>query len=370
MEVKKNMTIGFQEVYDKTTVGRKNIRQAMDRGCIGPEERLSFYAGLGREDRAEVKETLDSLHLRELLAKSGALTTTAGLQGSNYLVSLKVFDLIASGVREYDLCPTIAARMIPKWDGADLVICVNKDRQLVSRDSSSGGSMADAGDEFSKITLTPTLITSSVDFGSDTLEDSGPDVLEYHIQHCGQAHGTRATAQAFQALINSNTGDGTLNTVAGGADETTWQQVQDACDENGRDQFKSNTVLTSNEAWGHTIQLGWTTVSGVTATSAGTGLCITTSLPAQDFDFKVQNLDILLDNSPLLHAAGDIAGAAFTDCKTLVFDRRNALAVCRKRWLQLERFSDPIKDLTSMVVTSRQACATLYDDSVCLITET
>jgi hypothetical protein len=177
--------------------------------------------------------------------------------------------------------------------------------------------------------------------------------------------GYRASQDALTCLINAPDGDGTLNTVAASNDETTWQQVLNACDENGRDEFVSNTLVTSNEVWSHSLYAG--AVSSTT--SAGTGLCITTSLPAAGFDFKISNLDVLINNSPPLHLSMDVKDAAFTKCKSLVFDRKNALVSARKRWLELTNYSEPVRDLQNAIVTSRMDCATLYKDSICLITE-
>jgi len=76
-----------------------------------------------------------------------------------------------------------------------------------------------------------------------------------------------------------------------------------------------------------------------------------------------------LSTNPLLHVATDAEGAAWTKCKSLLFDRKNALVIARKRWLTLEKFSEPIRDIATCTVTSRQDARTIYNNSIALITE-
>jgi len=55
---------------------------------------------------------------------------------------------------------------------------------------------------------------------------------------------------------------------------------------------------------------------------------------------------------------------------TVVFDKDYALLSGRKRWLRIENYSDPIRDLVGATVTARQDSVTIYDDSIAVITET
>ena len=83
-------------------------------------------------------------------------------------------------------------------------------------------------------------------------------------------------------------------------------------------------------------------------------------------------LDILFSNRPALHAAmpgTDTPGGAMTKCVSIVFDRNNALLTGRKRWMEIKNYADPINDLSGAVVSFRQDSITLYNDSICVITE-
>ena len=59
-----------------------------------------------------------------------------------------------------------------------------------------------------------------------------------------------------------------------------------------------------------------------------------------------------------------------TNCISIIFDRRAALLTGRKRWLRMENYADPVRDLGGVVVSCRQDSVTLYDDAIYVLTET
>jgi len=59
-----------------------------------------------------------------------------------------------------------------------------------------------------------------------------------------------------------------------------------------------------------------------------------------------------------------------TDLLTIVFDKDYAMLSGRKRWLRIENYSDPVRDLVGATITARQDSVTLYKDSIFVITET
>ena len=85
------------------------------------------------------------------------------------------------------------------------------------------------------------------------------------------------------------------------------------------------------------------------------------------YELKTGRLHTFHSRTVLLATGG--AGTAMTDCITMVFDRGSALLTGRKHWLKLENYSHPIEDLSGAVVSARQDSVTLYDDSICKITE-
>ncbi len=60
---------------------------------------------------------------------------------------------------------------------------------------------------------------------------------------------------------------------------------------------------------------------------------------------------------------------AMTGCISVIFDKDYALLTGRKRWLRIEKYSDPIRDLIGATVTARQDSVTVYNDSIYVLTE-
>ena len=52
-----------------------------------------------------------------------------------------------------------------------------------------------------------------------------------------------------------------------------------------------------------------------------------------------------------------------------MFDKNNALLSGRKRWMRIEKYSEPVKDLAGATVTFRQDSVNVYADSSATITE-
>jgi hypothetical protein len=53
-----------------------------------------------------------------------------------------------------------------------------------------------------------------------------------------------------------------------------------------------------------------------------------------------------------------------------MFDKAYALLTGRKRWMRIENYSNPVRDLKGAVVTFRQDSVSIYNDSIGVITET
>ena len=55
--------------------------------------------------------------------------------------------------------------------------------------------------------------------------------------------------------------------------------------------------------------------------------------------------------------------------KSVVFTKASALLSGRKRWLRIENYAEPIKDLVGATVSFRQDSVTIYDDAIAPYTE-
>lgn len=359
--------LSIEEILGKTEAQRKRIETCLDGfGFYHPnvniknEGTASLTDGLSRADAWAVTESMRAIPLREFLAKSG----TTGLMGAAYLVPVKAQDLAVFYSLQSDRVPLLSAQVLQDWQGDQWKVSVADDESYVPKTFSSGGRMAEEEAAFTQVTLDLSPVHHfglNINVGNDLLEDvTDYDLLEWHLKQAAVAMGRLATDRLMEVLVVCTDGVGTLNAQAGGADTTTYANVMDGATLVGDDRFVVNTMVITPEAWGDEV--------GVTA--AGLPGLTTKPPDATGFDMKMQTMDVVFSTAPALHAAGDLSGAAFTDCKTMVFDRLNALLSGRKRWLRLERYADPVRDLAGAVIVGEQDTVSLYDDAVCRILET
>ena len=350
--------LNFKEVLDKTVPQRKQIEEVLNKRTYHPED-ANLYEGLKQADAYEIKQTLDKMSLAEVLVK--AVTTDAA--GAIYLVPTKVHDTLIFWTRQYDVCPLIG-QVVDTWEGGDLGVKIAVDGSYTPKQFSSTGRIPDEEAKFVSANLSPESYGIRLSIGNDLIEDQKFGLIEWHIQQAAKAIGEQASDLAITILKTAPDGDGTLNSgTSGDADETrftdgTTTDIVNATRENSRDKFVSDTLLTTGEAWGHSIS--------TQAVEVGNGLIP----PAIGYQAKIGLLDVLINNSPSLHASTDALEAAFTNCVSIVFSRNNSILTGRKRWLEMKNYSDPVNDLAGATVSYRQDTISLYKDAIYVLTET
>jgi hypothetical protein len=347
--------LSLQEVLDKTTVQRKAIRNALD--CTSktkgwtPQD-AGLYDGLKPADAYAVKETMDSLSLAEVLIAGSAA------MGADDLVAAKLHDTLIYSAQQEDLCP-LMGDVITGWGGANLTVDVSVHGSYKPKPATSAGVGADVNPSFVQCTLAPKTYTVPILSGNDMIEDSAYSLIQWHVEQAGKACGSEASELALAVLIAAPDGDGTLNTGAAGADTTTWAQILLGISTLGDDRWTANTMFITAEAWRDAIAVTAAALPGIAGKT-----------PMADvYDLALQQLDLKFVHSPQMHAAGDLEGAVMTDCKTLIFNRPNAIITGRKRWLEIRNYADPIADIAGAVVSFRQDSVTLYKDAIYLLTE-
>ena len=349
----------IQEMIEKSETQIKSIKHALDSGSYHPEE-ASIFDGQKASVVRTLQESLRNIPLSEFLGKSG----TAGIAGAAYMVPEKVHDLLIMSAKRTDLCELIGY-VVPSWQGGDLVVPIVKDEALRPRKGSGGGGTA-TGTKLSseKATLSPVKFDMALEVDNEMIEDSNYGLIEWLIRNAGRGMGYLASEMALGVLIAAPDGDGTLNASAtGDADETLMTggataDIEDALTGIGDDEFIANTLITTPESWSHSI-----------ASDAGAAGYIITE-GADGFHARLCELDVFKHTSPQLHDPTDPVGDPMTACINVIFDRYNAILTGRKRWLTIENYSDPIKDLAGAVVSSRQDSVTLYKDAIYVLTET
>lgn len=376
--------LSIKETVDKTTEQRKQIGYMLDKGYYDFDE-ANLLLGLGQEDRHEVMETLRSIQLTDIIRRSGddlpwikpkikeflAKSSTDGIAGAAYLIPDKIYQVMFDSSVEADICADISITMIPpeQIPGTTLRVDIAKDDSYKPKKYSSGGSMPTETIETVRATLdfsTPWGINFQI--ANDLIEDAQFDVIEMHLRNAGREMGEYASNEALGVLKTATDGDGTLNGGASGnANETkftgaTTTDIVDCYEQNCVDGYVSDTIVMMHHAFFHSV-VTTTFISGGTYSEPWAYERTTGTLPT-----KMLGCNIIWSNADTLFTLE--SDGTQDDCVTLVFDKDYALLTGRKRWLRIEKYSDPIRDLVGATVTARQDSVTVYDDAIAKITET
>ena len=199
---------------------------------------------------------------------------------------------------------------------------------------------------------------------NDLIEDSQFDLIEMHLRNAGREMGEFASNEALTIMYAPASGDGTLNINAatGAADCTTFvgggatQDVRSCIRANLADGYISDTMAVTHEAMLNSI-------------------LFTIGLQYQESmvwnEFAHGTWPTRLAGMNIVYADTDImtTNKAQTDCKTLIFAKEYALISGRKRWLRIEKYSDPIRDLVGATITARQDSKAVYRDSIAYMYE-
>ena len=264
-----------------------------------------------------------------------------------------------------DIVNDISITVLPadQIPGTTHTIDIATDGSYVPKKFMSGGQIPTE-----TIATTQATLDFSESFGinfritNDLIEDSQFDLIEMHIRNAGREMGEMASDLAATVLTASSDGDGTLNTEAGGADVTTFTDVVNARQANIADGYISDIFLASHHVIFSEI------ASDTTFTQdAGTWR---DEIVRTGFAPFLGLKPILVEIPTVANAAGVSTGTAYEDLDSYVLTKDYSLLSGRKRWLRMEKYSDPVRDLVGAVVSSRQDSVTIYNDSICRIRET
>jgi len=358
-----NDYFSIQEMVEKCTPQIKEIKFQLGKGMFHPET-ASIFTGQTAAVQAKLQASLNTIPLHEFLAKSG----TTGIAGAAYLVADAVHNHLMGAVRATDKVPLFSAEVVDGWKGGDLKVDIAVRSSELSganplfkwvlhpKVPSSGSGSPTETVETTQATLTPKSFNVAPRVTNDLIEDNNFQLVEWHLTQAAQQLRQYATDLAIVELEAGSDGTGTQSAVAGGADTTTAANATEAIEELGSEFWNPNTMIVTYKAWVDAIN--------VTASHAG----IQYTPPAEGYDVKFQMLDTIFNNSKNLHAG--VASGKMTNCVTLVVDRTAALLCGRKRWMRIDNYSEPVRDLAGAVISCRQDCVTLYKDACSVITET
>lgn len=356
----------LQEVLSITEKQRKLIQETMDRlGGYHPDEytpeqtAATIYDGLGKADYTEVRETMNTVPLKrimEFLGKSG----TTGVAGAAYLVPDKIYDILFRSAWANDI--TASAMRIVDTPGSTLKVDYAVTGQYRPKRVGSGGGAPDESLETGQLTITPgapwkinTRITQEL------IEDSQWDVVQIHLEEAAKACAQESSAQSATVMIAAATGDGTLNTMnTGASDITDFQDIMDAWAANASDGYISDTILTHPYA-----VADFSSDASVSAYGSSFHDRQVTDPPMLMGSFKGMNIVTFLGES----AYGTNVLYDGSNWRTLVYNKQEAALCVRKRWLKIENYTDPVKDLVGSATSFREGYATVNKDAICKISE-
>jgi hypothetical protein len=338
-DVKRNLEQGkkgFYDFYERNIFGSGRDQRVMKDGVMVP----GTIAKAG-----ELLETIRQTPLKEFIAKSGSTL----LQGAAYLIPDKIYQILFDSAVETDVVAAISAAMIGPdgIPGSDLKVDIAVDGSYVPTKFSSGGALPEMEHSIVQATISPLSWGINFNIGNDLIEDSQFDMIEFHLATAGKEMGEYASNEALTILSTAPDGDGTLNSgTSGDANETKF------------DGYVSDTCVVTHSAMVHSIM----NTGGLAATPGSMydawirGGAYPTVMAAMNLVYS--NVNVLTNDK-----GGD-------NLLTIVFSKQYGIVTARKRWLRIENYSDPVRDLVGATVTARQDSVSLYKDSIFVITET
>ena len=235
----------------------------------------------------------------------------------------------------------------------------------------SGGEIPDETVSTAQGTITPRGFAINIGVTNEMVEDSLLDQMETHVRIAGKAMGEFSTKMCLFPIMEDHRGstttfrvEGAYNTVSSGGAST----------------FDVTDLL---EAEGANATDGFDTTHCIIPPHGPQTLLIGAAGYPQDWSYI---RDLNLANNPIGNIAGiDIvrvkhitssdtssatsytAGLYATSWHALAVNKTYGIQTVRKRWLKIENYSDPIKDLVGAVVSARQGHLVAYADACCVV---
>lgn len=325
---------------------------------------------MGAEDANAIAEMVKNTPFRNLAQEFLSSPSSADAMGAFYLVPVKIFQTLQLYASPEDIITDISSIVIPAVEipGKTLDIDIAKRSSYKPHATASGGKAPEEELGFTKATLNfAKTLTVNFNIGGDLLEDTPQlSLIETHIRMAGAEMGKRSTTEVLAVMASTTDGDGTLNAATAGNDTTTLAQVSQAVDKIIVDEFKPDRLLAMYHVLGDAIMQDTTFFpSGAVSTYR--------DLILRGKDPEAWALQWVRCDHASLFTAGTHNGSNATESPTAVisyvFAKDYSYISGRKRWMRIENYSDPIRDLVGAVISSRQDTVSIYDDSVCKISE-
>ena len=380
----RTLDYGLQDILRITETSRREVEKHLDRSHEGfhPEE-TSIYAGLGREDRSRICETLNALTLRQLVEKLGLkeyfgpsttlATGSSGAQGASYVIPDKIYaDLFESG-RSMDLTPLIS-NVLPAAQGLTVKANAETKDGFKAKFGSSGGEAPNETIAITQGTITPRQFQVNAAITNDMIEDSQFELMEKHLDIAGKEMGDFSTKMCLFPVMDDHRGTtttyrvtGAYNTVSAGGTYFYTSDFIEAVEANFLDGFASDVVVLPPSN-GLTFLKGEGAGTPIPSLDALAALNVTQqhvgTWAGVPFYMHINDATTLAPT-----AVSYYSGLYTTTWHSLVLNKKYGIQTVRKRWLKIEKYSDPIKDLAGAVISARQGHLVARADAVCVVSQ-
>ena len=368
------MTIlGLQETFAKVKEygNDKKMQEFLDDTKRATENRswhpedISILDGMKPADRMDVRDTIKAVTLEKLITEYMTASGTTGIGGAAYLIPDKIFDILYTAAKGYDIAPY--ASNVVSCPGSSLKVDIEVAGQYKPRFVAGGARMPDESMQIMQATATPKLFSINTAISNELIEDSQFALFETHLRRAAEEMGRFSTRMFLVDLILGADGDGTQNAVNGGSSTTTLGNLASAYLANLADGWRSDVAIVGAGALA-----GMLTDNTISAysDSVHTKMTLTPMVSGDDpMLFGIDPLGMKVYVIPEQYTGTD--GGLYLSSKwhSFVLNKANAMLTVRKRWLKIENYSDPVRDLVGAVISARQDEISIHNDASCEITE-
>jgi hypothetical protein len=381
--------LSLQEILEKTADNRKVIREEMDRthGGFHPQEQ-SIYTGLSPADKQGIYETVKALPLsywiaagavaegyanenvlKEFIGHSGSLTTgTTGAMGFNYLLPDVIYTALFENASQEDIAPLISNML--ECPGPELKVDAEADDKFKPGFTAAGGDAPNKAITTAQGTIKPKTFTMNVAITNEMMEDNLFNVMASHISIAGKRMGEFSSRMALYPIMEDHRGstttyriEGAYNSFnTGGASTFDWTDVTEGWGNNNEDGWKSDVAVIAPKAPG-------TLLAGAVGYPHLLNEAMKINLNSNPIA-NINGIDIIvcshMTTADAPAALSWQSGLYSTHWHALILNKTYGVQTVRKRWLKIENYSDPIKDLAGAVVSARQGHLVAYADATCL----
>ncbi len=253
--------------------------------------------------------------------------------------------------------------------GSSLKVDIEVDGQYIAHYFGGGGAQPQETIQVTQATATPKLFGINAAISNELIEDSQFDLIELHLRRAAEQMGEFSTQMFLADLISASDGDGTQNTVTSGASAVTdLGDLLDASMENLADGFHSDIVIVGPGPVSDMLQDD--SVAKYSDTFHTRHSMAQDSIFANEPQFVLGNymgMKVIVDAAKRTTGAGALYLSSVWH--SFVLNKANAMLTVRKRWLKMEDYSDPVRDLVGVSITARQDQISVYNDASCEVTE-